>query len=38
VSTNPFDALGLPTRRDLTDEQVRAFQLRRMADPWRCCS
>jgi len=24
VSTNPFDALGLPTRPDLTDEQVRA--------------
>jgi hypothetical protein len=24
VSTNPFDALGLPVRRDLTDEQVRA--------------
>ena len=23
VSANPFDALGLPTRRDLTDEQVR---------------
>jgi hypothetical protein len=24
VSTNPFDALGLPVRPDLTDEQVRA--------------
>ena len=24
MSTNPFDALGLPTRPDLTDEQVRA--------------
>jgi hypothetical protein len=24
VSTNPFDALGLPARPDLTDEQVRA--------------
>jgi hypothetical protein len=24
MSTNPFDALGLPTRADLTDEQVRA--------------
>jgi hypothetical protein len=24
VNPNPFDALGLPTRRDLTDEQVRA--------------
>jgi hypothetical protein len=24
VSANPFGALGLPTRRDLTDEQVRA--------------
>jgi hypothetical protein len=24
VSTNPFDALGLPTRPDLTDDQVRA--------------
>jgi hypothetical protein len=24
VSTNPFDALGLPVRSDLTDEQVRA--------------
>jgi hypothetical protein len=24
VSGNPFDALGLPTWRDLTDEQVRA--------------
>jgi len=23
VSANPFDALGLPVRRDLTDEQVR---------------
>jgi hypothetical protein len=24
VNPNPFEALGLPTRRDLTDEQVRA--------------
>ena len=24
MNTNPFDALGLPTRPDLTDEQVRA--------------
>jgi len=24
MSTNPFDALGLPARPDLTDEQVRA--------------
>jgi hypothetical protein len=24
MGTNPFDALGLPVRRDLTDEQVRA--------------
>jgi hypothetical protein len=24
VSANPFNALGLPARRDLTDEQVRA--------------
>ena len=24
MSANPFDALGLPTRPDLTDEQVRA--------------
>jgi len=24
VRTNPFDALGLPVRSDLTDEQVRA--------------
>jgi hypothetical protein len=24
VNPNPFDALGLPARRDLTDEQVRA--------------
>ena len=24
MSTNPFDALGLPVRPDLTDEQVRA--------------
>lgn len=24
MNPNPFDALGLPTRRDLTDEQVRA--------------
>jgi len=24
MSTSPFDALGLPTRPDLTDEQVRA--------------
>jgi hypothetical protein len=24
VAVNPFDALGLPTRPDLTDEQVRA--------------
>ena len=24
MSTNPFEALGLPTRPDLTDEQVRA--------------
>ncbi len=23
MSTNPFEALGLPVRRDLTDEQVR---------------
>ena len=23
MSANPFDALGLPVRRDLTDEQVR---------------
>jgi len=24
VSANPFDALGLPARPDLTDEQIRA--------------
>jgi hypothetical protein len=24
VAVNPFDALGLPVRPDLTDEQVRA--------------
>jgi len=24
MNPNPFDALGLPTRRDLSDEQVRA--------------
>ena len=31
MSTNPFDALGLPTRPDLTDEQVRALAGHRTA-------